>query len=85
MTLRIGTRRQTEKKMHTGHFYFALTGLIVFCSTALMVVMINRCRDSGDGEEGHTRRRDMRISSKAMECENLKGAPKGALNCASTG
>ena len=50
-----------------------------------MVVMINRCRDSGDREEGHTRRRDMRISSKAMECENLKDVPKGALNFAGTG
>jgi hypothetical protein len=26
MSLRIGKRRQTDKKMHTGHFYVALTG-----------------------------------------------------------
>jgi hypothetical protein len=30
MSLRIGARRETDKRMHTGHFYFALTNSVFF-------------------------------------------------------
>jgi hypothetical protein len=31
MSLRIGARRETDKRMHTGHFYFAKNRTFLLC------------------------------------------------------
>ena len=40
MSLRIGTRRETEKKMHTGHFYFAKNRTFLLCVDTFLIFLL---------------------------------------------